>query len=387
LNVTAPNVNINCQGNTITGNVGILANKPGLTLRNCVVVSPLDVALKIQGNSPASVTVYDSTFTGSIFGIYVAPEANLYAHRIIVTNNNYGIYFNNSNNGNTIDDIYMDANLYDAMTFINSSYNVIGNLTILNSADLGDDGIIVFNTSTDNLFSTCSIQASNPMIWKLNNYSVNNNLFSCYYGSSSKDSVDGTSHLIRSWPFTGSVLDKARNKMDGASVRYVASSPTNQVVYYNSSNTSFINYTRLSGVGYTNSISEAHVNITEYMNVYGTEYYSSPYYFNASYNIFAPATATIVIDSTEAARYHQFILGDEIASNSLSRVAMWLILGIVFLIGIAASIGFFIVRMREGYSVVDIWKYFIILVIWLTIFTVIYYVLATFIMGAYYPKI
>jgi hypothetical protein len=66
---------------------------------------------------------------------------------------------------------------------------------------------------------------------------------------------------------------------------------------------------------------------------------------------------------------------------------MWLILGIVFLIGLAVSIGFFIVRMREGYSVVDIWKYFIILVIWLTIFSIIYYVLAWFIMGAYYPQV
>jgi hypothetical protein len=85
--------------------------------------------------------------------------------------------------------------------------------------------------------------------------------------------------------------------------------------------------------------------------------------------------------------YHLFILGQEIRSTSLSRTAMWIILGIIFLIGIAASIGFFMVRMREGYSVVDIWKYFIILVIWLTIFTIIYFVLAWFIMGSFYPQI
>jgi hypothetical protein len=120
------------------------------------------------------------------------------------------------------------------------------------------------------------------------------------------------------------------------------------------------------------------------MNIFGTTYTSTPYNFTASYLNFAPARATIAItDNT----YYEFTLGDEVASSSLSRTAMWLILGLVFLIGLAASVGFFMVRMREGYSVVDIWKYFIILVIWLVLFSILFWVLASFIMGAYYPKV
>jgi hypothetical protein len=145
-----------------------------------------------------------------------------------------------------------------------------------------------------------------------------------------------------------------------------------------------LSYGTLGGLTYTNSPGYANATVIQYMDIYGIHYESSPYYFNASYGVFAP---TVALLDVEAILYHEFILGDEIASSSLSRTAMWLLLGIIFLIGIAASIGFFMVRMREGYSVVDIWKYFIILVIWLTIFTVIYFVLAWFIMGSFYPRI
>jgi parallel beta-helix repeat protein len=386
LNVTAPDITVNCQWHTITGNDAILATKPGLTLRDCIVTSPLKAGLRVKGNSPASVNIYNATFMDSPYGILVASEGNIYADTITVTDNGYGIYFNNSNNGNTIKNILMYGNIYDSMTFINSSYNSINTLLMYNATDSGNDGTIVFSTSTDNKFDGCNILALNPKIWGLTDYSINNLLYSCYYSSDTQDSVDGTSQLIRSWPFTGSVVDKVFNKMQGASILFRASIPTNRVVTYKYSGIN-ITYGTLGGITYTDSLGLAYTNITEYMNIFGEQRVSTPYYFNASYNIFTPTVALLNMNDSDISRYHQFVLGDEIASSSISRTAMWLILGIVFLIGLAASIGFFIVRMREGYSVVDIWKYFIILVIWLTIFSIIYYVLAWFIMGAYYPQV
>jgi hypothetical protein len=387
LNVTASSITVWCQGHIITGNDAVLANKLGLTLRDCVITSPLKAGLRIKGNSPSSVTVYNCTFKNSPYGIIAAPESNLYANSITVTDNEYGIYFNYSNNGNTINNVIMSGNSYDSITFMNSSYNTVTSLTIGNSGDLDNNGVIVFNTSTDNYFNGCTISALNAKLWGLYDYSINNLLQSCYYNAHSQDYVDGTSQLIRRWPFKGSVVDKALNKMQGAVINFEASNPTNKDVTYKFSGMN-ITYGTLSGsMPPTDSQGLTYINIIQYMNIFGTEYSSSPYKFNATYGVFAPANAVLVIDETDATRYHQFILGDEIASTSLSRTAMWIILGIVFLIGVAASVGFFIVRMREGYSVVDIWKYFIILVIWLTIFMVIYYALAWFIMGTYYPKI
>jgi hypothetical protein len=174
--------------------------------------------------------------------------------------------------------------------------------------------------------------------------------------------------------------------MQGANIDYVASIPTNMNVTYKYSGIN-ITYGTLRGSIITNNLGLAYTNITQYMNIFGVQKNSTPYYFNASYGPFKPTIMLLNINDSAISRYRQFILGDEIASNATSRTAIWLILGLVFLIGLAASIGFFVVRMREGYSVVDIWKYFIILVIWLTIFSVIYYVLAWFIMGAYYPQV
>ena len=386
LNVTAPSITVYCQGHTITGNDAVLATKPGLTLRDCIVTSPLKAGLRIKGNSPASVTVYNSTFTGSPYGIIAAPESNLYAYSITVTNNVYGIYFNYSNNGNVLNDVLMSGNTEDSITFLNSSYNSINSLTITSVGDVGNNGVIFFNTSTDNIFNGCTIATLNTKLWGLYDYSINNLLHSCYYNSASQDFVDGTSQLIRRWPFTGRVVDKVLNKMQGASINFEALTPTNKNVTYKYSGIN-ISYGTLSGsMPSTDSQGLTYTNIIEYMNIFGTDYSSSPYNFKASYGIFTTNTL-LYVDSVDSTRYHQFILNNEIASTSLSRTAMWLILGIVFLIGIAASIGFFVVRMREGYSVVDIWKYFIILVIWLTIFMIIFYALSWFIMQTYYPKV
>jgi hypothetical protein len=67
----------------------------------------------------------------------------------------------------------MYGNTHDSITFINSSYNSINNLIIYNATDLENDGVILFNTSTDNNFNGCNISATNSKIWGLYNYSVN----------------------------------------------------------------------------------------------------------------------------------------------------------------------------------------------------------------------
>jgi hypothetical protein len=59
-------------------------------------------------------------------------------------------------------------------------------------------------------------------------------------------------------------------------------------------------------------------------------------------------------------------------------------MAMILLIGLAASTGFFIVKMRNGDSVVDIWKYFLIMIIWDTIFLVLFIVLSGFVMKFFY---
>ena len=375
LNVTVPDITIDCQGHTIQGNSAILSTKTGLTIRNCNLESAA-ISLKIKGNSPSSVSIYNSTITGGTYGIYLAPEASLYADTITITGCNNGIYINNSNNENNLKNIIMTGNT-QGLVILNSSYNTIRNLNITSG------GATFLTTSTDNNFISCNINSGTA--WTFTDYSVNNNVYASYYLGS--ENVDGTSQLIRSWSFTGSVVDKALNKMNGASIVYGASSATNTNVSYKNSSLANLTYGTLGGSMVTNDLGLASTNITQYMNIFGTTYSSTPYYFNASYANFAPTTALLNINDSSISRYHQFVLGNEIASSSLSRTAMWLLLGLIFLIAMAASIGFFMVRMREGYSIVDSWKYLIILVIWMTIFLIIYWALAWYIMGTFYPKI
>lgn len=383
LDVVVPGANINCQGHSIIGREAIKVTKVGATLNNCIVIAGNSTsnALTVRGNSPASIVIYNSTFSGGLYGIYMAPESSLTATNINVLNNVYGIYFNNSNNNNVINTASFSGNINDTITLLGPDGNHFTALTLTSASDSNDDGVIVLVNSTDNWISGSTFTTSATKLFNFSTYSVNNTLHTSYYDSA-KEYVDGTSQLIRSWVFTGTVEDKAKTKLQGAKISFIATNPTNQVVNYSDGRQ--INYTTLSGSTLTNSPGIGIANVVQYINIFGAQYLSTPYDFTASYLVFTPATAQIAITDNTA---YTFTLEQEIASTSLSRTAMWIILGIIFLIGLAASIGFFMVRMREGYSVVDIWKYFMILVIWLVLFTILFWVLAWFIMGSYYPQI
>ena len=391
LNVTAQDVTINCLGHSVTGNAAILITKTGAELKNCVVNTnnANGTALAVIGNSPASIYVHDSSFEDSKYGIYVAPEASITAKSINIFNNDYGIYLNNSNNGNTFNYISFTGNHEDSMTFLNSSSNIITNMGVTTAEDLSGNGVFHFVSSDDNLFTTCNITELSSKIWGLYNYSVNNSLYSCFYPLGTlQESTDQTSQLLVWYPFTASVVDKVKNKLNNAIVSFIGNVSINKIVQYAPwKNQANITYGNISGMMYTNDLGTSSTEIMQYMNIFGNMSTPNPYNFAATLKPFTPATASIITGSYGNGTYYQFVLSQEVASSSLSRVAMWIILGILFLIGIAASIGFFMVRMREGYSVVDIWKYFIILVIWLTIFTIIYFVLAWFIMGSFYPQV
>lgn len=555
INITVPGANVNCQGHSITGNAAVWVQKTGATLSNCRIYGfdSSSYALKVIGKSPASVTIKDSVFNNGLYGIYVAPEAGISANNISVNNNVYGIYFNNSNSGNLVTSSTFSGNTRDTLTLLGTYDNVFNNIIMTSATDTNADGVFVFDDSSNNYFSFDTFTTGASRLIAMYNYSINNTFHSSNYDSS-KEIIDGTSQLIRTWDFTALVQDKAKNKLQGASVTYVASLPTNQVVFYynpiitvttiqcyqefanqsslldncpglnytgnysgsttpeaydgdwntmmlapnantrhlyvnyikpngatnesswqikrggiggigifaattsnitipadcwnydanllsfrvenyggfpgfpstvnstcltnngwleidydqsnipiqrafyeeamiwNITNTTIVTNANITNITYgtlnggtsTNSPGYAQLTMVQYMNIFGITYNSTPYDFTASYLNFKPATAVVPITSDTS---YTFTLSDEIASTSLTRVAMWLMLGILFMIGMAASVGFFMVRMREGYSVVDIWKYFMILVIWLTIFSILYWVLAWFIMGTYYPQI
>jgi hypothetical protein len=545
LNVTSPGVTIDCNGYIVSGQWAILITKTGATLNNCYVVSTNSskAALEVKGNSPASVSIYNSTFTGGLYGIYVAPEASVSANLINVIGNTYGVYFDNSNNGNNIASSTFSGNTEDSITLINTDNNYFSGLSVISSGDASNDGSIVLYKSANNMFTNSNFTTSASKIFGFNDYSINNVLYSSYYDSA-KEAIDGTSQLIRQWGFSVLVVDSVQNKMQNAIVTWVSQNidktvfnhpencyqeqangasptdttgsicgltynglyemdgstwsslsndgdwttygaliddlyyinyskpmpnsgdvltgtlniglvvanntdPTNHThtnisisvpgncftndpnqfrinqttinltqtksidcyvdnvtnwtnIYSTSMNISLysqnigeesmnwsvqgtnISYTNLTGSISTISDGTGVGSIIQYMNIFGTIYNANAQSSKATYNPFTPASETLnPVDNT----YQKYTLSQEIASSSLSRTAWWIILGIVYLIGIAASVGFFMVRMREGYSVVDIWKYFIILVIWFVIFTILFYLLATFLMAVAYPKV
>lgn len=371
LDVLVTGAKIDCNNHVVIGNASIRITKTGATLSNCVVIAynSNSIALKVQGNSPASIIVYNSTFSGGLYGIYVAPEASLKGNGINVLNNVYGVYLNNSVDGSSITSSTFSSNSEDTLTMINTSTNTFSNINILSAGDTSNDGVIRLVNTSNNMFISSTFTTVAGDLLDLNDYSINNIFQSCTYTSG--EFVDGTSELTRRWYFTGQVVDKAMNEMQNAIITFVATVP-------------IVPYGTLQGSMSTNSPGYAAANVTQYMNIYGTTWPASPYVFTASFAPFTPTVATLAVTSDMS---HVFQLDQEIASNSMTRTAMWLILGIIFLIGLAAGVGFFMVRMREGYSVVDIWKYFMILVIWLTIFTILFWVLAWFIMGSYYPQI
>jgi len=358
-----------------------------VTLRDCVIFGYnfTTTALQVKGNSPASVSIFNSNFSGGLYGIYVAPEAGITADNVYVFNNTYGIYFNSSGNGNRITSSNFANNTQDTLTLLNTQGNYFASINILTAGDFSNDGVIKLVNSSDNYFTGSSFLLTPTAInflFYLSSYSVNNTIYSSNYPSG-LEFTDGTSQLMRSWAFNSIVQDKAKNKLQGAKVAAISSQLTNITVNYSTGKQ--LSYGYLSDSSLTNSPGQAYFPIIQYMNVFGTTITSNPYDFTITYLVFTPLTTSLTITNDTS---HTFTLSQEIASNSMTRTAMWLLLGIIFLIGLAAGVGFFMVRMREGYSVVDIWKYFIILVIWLVIFTILFWVLAWFIMGSgIYPQI
>lgn len=385
-----PNTNLDCQGHNITINANktaVVINRTG-TLVNCrIKVGENATSVRVAKLGIASITnVNISSLVGlEVDGGY-ASATNLnvrsdyygiWVHnggRITLTNGNinacqYGIFINNSN-ASTFNNVaftnFSDGNYNtdDLIRLINSNRNTFYNFIAAAVADSANDGLIKYVNSSNNAMYYSNFTTPESILINLTLSSTNNTFRDVRYDNST-ERVDSTSSLTRSWTTTVTVVDQALDPIRGSTVHYTDSQGQNRT-------------------GTTNSRGEVISEEVDYTNVYGVVGGKNPYELVASYQSLTGENQTAQI----TAPYNTTLkLNNDINSTPMSRTAMRILLGIILLVGLAASTGFFIVKMRNGDSVIDVWKYFVIMLIFLVIFLVLFLVLSGYIMEFLYPRV
>lgn len=385
LTVTVPNVMIDCRGYSIIVGTGsaVLTNQTGTTIKNCYIDN-IGPAVNITGGTTTiqnstltnstygiyiingQVTVLNTTISDNTWGIYLTGSSRASFNTDTFTSNTYGIYHENAitypgyNSGwvslppsaSTYNNIAFTGSATDVITLVNSSYNVFNYITSSNA------GGIRYSNSSNNQMTSSDLDSA---VVTLVNTSRSNVFLDTNYSS---DSVDNTSQLTRSWTTTVHVVDSHGSGVGGTTV-HANDGSTNTTIGTDSSG---------NGQGIISSyINNGTITIFNPYNIFGvlTDYGSTLYTLIVPASINQPTTVTLTF-------------AEQIKSTLLTRQVGQILMAMILLIGLAASTGFFIVKMRNGESVADIWKYFIIMIIWDTLFLVLFAVMSGFIMRFFY---
>jgi len=389
LNILTTGVTIDCQGYSITvGASGTAIATSGDTiLKNCNLYSSASggTGLSITGGSTTisnsildgfygvyinsgSVTISNSTIANNVYGLFVTGTARTSLTGVTFTNNQYGIYHNytivspGGSSGSQVwgpsgagdyNNLVFSGTATDIITLLGSSYN---NFKTLTSSTGG--GIRYINSS-DNYMYKGTLGTSGIV---LTQNSINNKFHDVTY--SGTESVDSSSQLIRSWTTTVTTKDSQGNSVGGTTIH--VNDGSNRTIYTNPDGTIITDINQY--------INNGTVTVFNPYEIFGvlTDYGNS---------LFTDTQITTVDDETQV----NLTFSQQIKSTLLSRQVGLILMAIILLIGLAASTGFFIVKMRNGESVVDIWKYFIIMMIWNTIFLVLFIVLGRYVMQFFYP--
>jgi len=386
LDVQQPDITINCAGYSIivANGTPISTNKPNTIIKNCYLDN-IGPAVNISGGST---TILNSTLTNSTYGVWISSgNVNIQSSTISVCS--YGIYltgtsvanFNNVIFSNNAQGIYQanttagSASTYNGITFsgftgtndlinlYNSNGNTFYNLTGLSILDDTNDGIIKYRYSSNNLMTKCTYTTAETILITLKNNSLNNRFVNCIYDNNT-ERVDESSQLTRTWSTTITVVDTQGTGVGGTTVHVSGGQ----------------NHT--AG---TNPLGLAFIDINQYYNN-GTTTIFNPYEIFGVLTDYGNSLFTdrpVVTINSEGGVTLTF--AQAIRSTLLTRQVGLILMAILLLVGLAASTGFFIVKMRNGDSVVDIWKYFVIMLIFNTIFLVLFVVLSKFVMNYFYP--
>jgi len=186
--ITAPDINLDCAGYSITGEVafaGIYSTAARTTIKNCNIDMGSDYPSSgIFLSSNTGSKIFDSSLSGSYFGLRLDGVSNLYAKNISINNNAAGIDFKSSSN-NVLKDVKANSAQSVAIQFrVSSSNNKIYDSNLFGSTN---SDVYLRQTSADNIF-------------------VNTN-----YGT---EYVESGSELVRKWYYKGYVQNGSYNYLD-----------------------------------------------------------------------------------------------------------------------------------------------------------------------------
>lgn len=407
--VTKPNTVVDCMGHTITASngSGIVSNQGSTQVKNCNIVSSRDginissgtatitnvttvstgAGLRITGGSAVTATgcsldglygVYlgagTLTLSGSnihdnTYGLYVTGSSSATVNYVNFTDNTYAIYHNvtttfpggssgamvwGPSGAGRYTNLRFTGTTTDIITLLYSNYNTF---TTLTSTTAGE----VRYTNSSNNQMTAGTLGTGGVI--LASSSKNNKFLDTTY--SGTETVDSSSQLIRSWTTTVTTRDSSGNTVGGTTVHI--NDGSNKTVY-----------TLPDGTVVTD--------VNQYINN-GTVTQFNPYEVFGVLTAYGNSIFTDTqIETIENQTQVTLTFGQRIRSSLLTEQVMKVLLMVILLIGLAASTGFFVVRMRDGNSVADIWKYFIVMIIWDTVFLVLFLVLSGYVMGHFYPS-
>ena len=299
---------------------------------------------------------------------YDVPNTKAVFNNVRFTDNTYGIYHNYTaiipggasgsvvwgpSGAGNYNNITFTGTTTGLITLMKSSYNKFVAFTS------STGGAVSYTNSSYNLFDDSTLTGTTVTLAAS---STDNTFHDTTYSS---ESVDASSKLIRTWTTKVITKDTQGDKVGGVTVHI-------------NDGTNTTTGTAPSG--------EVTVDIIQYINN-GTVTTHNPYevfgvLINDGSSLFTDIqTATITSPDTEVT----LTFAQQVRSTLLTRQVGFILMAILLLIGLAASTGFFIVKMRNGESVADIWKYFIIMMIWNTIFLILFLVLGRYIMAYFYP--
>lgn len=403
--VQQPDTTLDCRGYSIivTNGTPISINQPRTTIRNCILDATYAINL-----SGGTLTLINSTLSNSDYGLFETNGASATVQSSTISGNGVGISLESSSlimtnsaisggtyglltNGDshvTMSDSSFSSNTYgvhqnntlttpggsngwqvwgpsgagsytritftgttNIITLLNSSYNNFDTIT-------SNGGNLLYTLSTNNQFSRGTLGAATIT---LNNNSTNNVFLDTTY--SGAETVDTSSSLTRSWTTVVNTVDNQGSSIGGATVH--VNDGSNSTIYTNQQGT------------VTTSINEyvnnGTITIFNPYEIFGvlSDYGNSLFTNAPSVTVNSPGNVTLIFDKS-------------IRSTLLTRQVSNILMALILLVGLAASTGFFIVKMRNGESVADVWKYFIIMVIWDVLFLVLFLVLSKFVMQFFY---
>jgi hypothetical protein len=368
---------INETGRVNSSNPYRLAMSNAYHFRNPVILSVYNSTGSLIGTGNYTVTsngtilnTTSQTYNNvKISYTYQMDASNTFANlnNVLFSSNTYGIYQNHTGpapggssgsqvwgpSGSTYTNVNFTGTTTDIITLLYSDYN---KFTTIGSTTGGE---VRYSNSSNNYMSSSALGTGGVV---LTSSSKQNTFHDTTY--SGTESVDSSSVLYRSWTTTITTRDNQGNTVGGSTVHI--NDGSNKTVYTNPSGSVVTPVNQ-----YVNNGTVTVFNPYEIFGVL-TDYGNS---------IFTDTQITTVDDQTQV----DLTFAQQVRSTLLSRQVGLILMAMILLIGLAASTGFFIVKMRNGESVADIWKYFIIMMIWNTIFLVLFLVLGRYVMQFFYP--